>query len=625
MTEQSSQDQQFDTASESETAAEVLLERLRGATRGDYDIFGELGRGGMATVYLAHELSLDRKVAIKVMSPAMIHGAGMVERFKREARTAANLSHPNIIPIYAVREVDGLLFCVIKLVQGTPLDTIMAQLHELPVAMVQAILAQVGDALGYAHRQGVVHRDIKPGNILIDDEGWAVVTDFGIAKVMESDGLTMTGMAVGTPTYMSPEQASSDNVTGASDQYSLGVVAYEMLAGRPPFTGKSTMALMYSHFHEEPEDIGVHRPDCPPQLRDAIMRMLKKDPAERWPSLEVAVAAMGARQLSHDDPTRSQLIQLARTSSTHRIVAQVQTPRSPIPLTRLRQVTNPPAPAPLWTRRPLLLGLGAIALVGAGYLLARLAAPAAPVAGAIGAAPDSSGTAGMAEPTAVVQAPAQQASVPPASVPEVPRETTRPVVGSGGGAATERRPATGQTTPAPAATASGAGAGSISADTTTPATMPSAGRGQPADSALLPRVPAPQTQAVPPSVAAPPSSLAAPPTTARTVTPEAEVTAAILAYGRAIADADLAAARRLYPGMPDEQRQGLEALWSAGGSMTPRWTVTDIAVAGNTATARVTGTNVVTTQRGPDSVVPVSLRARLERRGTEWRLLALVN
>jgi serine/threonine-protein kinase len=625
MTEKSSQDQQFDTASGSETAAEVLLERLRGATRGEYDIFGELGRGGMATVYLAHELSLDRKVAIKVMSPAMIHGAGMVERFKREARTAANLSHPNIIPIYAVREVDGLLFCVIKLVQGTPLDTIMAQLHELPVAMVQAILAQVGDALGYAHRQGVIHRDIKPGNILIDDEGWAVVTDFGIAKVMESDSLTMTGMAVGTPTYMSPEQASSDNVTGASDQYSLGVVAYEMLAGRPPFTGKSTMALMYSHFHEEPEDIGVHRPDCPPPLRDAIMRMLKKDPAERWPSLEVAVAAMGARQLSHDDPTRSQLIQLARTSSTHRIVAQVQTPRSPIPLTRLREASNPPAPAPLRTRRPVLLGVGAIALVGAGYLLAQLAVPAAPVAGSIGSDRDSSGSVGVPESTTtVVDGAAPPAPTLPASEPEEPRDATRPVVGSGGDAATERRPPTGQTTSAPAA-ASGAGARSISADTNTPATLPSAGRGQPADSALLPRVPAAQTQGTSPNVAAPPSSLAAPPTTARTVTPEAEVTAAILAYGRAIADADLAAARRLYPGMPDDQRQGLEALWGAGGSMTPRWAVTDIAVAGNTATARVTGTNVVTTQRGPDSVVPVALRARLERRGTEWRLLALVN
>jgi serine/threonine protein kinase len=616
MTDQPSLGQQHDAGNESDSAAEVLLERLRHATRGEYDIFGELGQGGMATVYLAHELSLDRKVAIKVMSPAMIHGAGMVERFKREARTAANLSHPNIIPIYAVREVDGLLFCVIKLVQGTPLDTIMAQLHELPVPMVQAILAQVGDALGYAHRQGVVHRDIKPGNILIDDEGWAVVTDFGIAKVLESDSLTMTGMAVGTPTYMSPEQASSDNVTGASDQYSLGIVAYEMLAGRPPFTGKSTMALMFSHFQEEPEDIGSLRPDCPPELRDAIMRMLRKDPASRWPSLEAAVAAMGARPLPHDDPTRSQLIQLARTSTTHRIVAQVQTPRSPIPLTRLRQVTNPAPAAP--RRSPVLFVGAAIALVGIGYMFAWLAAPTAATLPVVGtpAQADSSGAGAPAESTVVVAPP-----------PTTGSSETNGERSNGQGASP--RAGSGASSSAalanPSPPASGRGdAGATTGVPTQGATMPAATRPVAADSTAVPTIPESRPQ-VPANAVAPPSSLAAPPPTARPVTPEAEVTAALLAYGRALADADLAAAQRLYPGMPDEQRLGLVALWNEGGSMTPRWTVTEIVIDGNVATARVTGTNVVTSRRAPSSEVPVALRARLERRGTEWRLLALVN
>src|SRR5688572_25745687 len=142
-------------------ADEHLLERVRSATQGEYDIYGELGRGGMATVFLAQELSLARKVAIKVMSPAMIHGAGMAERFKREARTAAHLSHPNIIPVYAVRESEGLLFFVMKLVEGTPLDAIIKELGKLPIPMVEAVLAQVGGAFGYAHRHGVVHRDIK--------------------------------------------------------------------------------------------------------------------------------------------------------------------------------------------------------------------------------------------------------------------------------------------------------------------------------------------------------------------------------------------------------------------------------------------------------------------------------
>jgi serine/threonine protein kinase len=625
MSEQPSQDQQLSPEAETDAAAEILQERLRRATRGDYDIFGELGRGGMATVYLAHELSLDRKVAIKVMSPAMIHGAGMVERFKREARTAANLSHPNIIPIYAVREAEGLLFCVIKLEQGTPLDTIMAQLHELPVPMVQAILAQVGDALGYAHRQGVVHRDIKPGNILIDDEGWAVVTDFGIAKVMESDGLTMTGMAVGTPTYMSPEQASSDSVTGASDQYSLGIVAYEMLAGRPPFTGKSTMALMYSHFHEEPEDIGVLRPDCPPQLRDAVMRMLRKDPAERWPSLEIAVAAMGARPLPHDDPTRSQLIQLARTSSTHRIVAQVQTPRSPIPLTKLREATNPPA-AIARRRRPVLLTTGAVAFLGAGYLLARVVTPGENAVAPAPAPADSSGIAtAVPESTTVVQGPGPEARTP--DVNRTGRANGQADGGTGvasssripAGAASEGQSATG-TVPAASQRPLASEVPAIQAEST----VPPGARAATVDSPLLPNVPTTRPQS-PVISGAPPPTINAPPPSTRAVAPEAEVSATILAYARALADADLAAARRLYPGMPADQRQGLEALWNEGGSMVPRWTISDINVDGNVATARVTGTNVVRTRRSPDSEVPVSLRARLERRGTEWRLLALVN
>ena len=185
---------------------DALLEALRQATLGEYEVLAELGRGGMATVYLAHDIALDRKIAIKVMSPVLLSGEGMAERFKREARTAGQLSHPHIIPIYAVRESGALLYFVMKFVEGRPLDSIIREIGPLPIPMVQTILQQVGSALGYAHRRGVIHRDIKPANIMIDADGWAVVTDFGIAKVSEPQGLTMTGATIGTPSYMSPEQ-----------------------------------------------------------------------------------------------------------------------------------------------------------------------------------------------------------------------------------------------------------------------------------------------------------------------------------------------------------------------------------------------------------------------------------
>jgi serine/threonine protein kinase len=320
-----------------------IVDHLQQATLGEYDIQGELGRGGMATVYLAHEIALDRKVAIKVMSPALVTGEGMIERFKREARTSASLSHPNIIPVYAVRETDRLLFFVMKFIQGRPLDSIIKEVGQLPIPMVKAILAQSGSAFGYAHRRGIIHRDIKPANIMIDDEGWAVVTDFGIAKVSETPGLTMTGMTVGTPTYMSPEQCMAQDVTSASDQYSLGVVAYEMLAGRPPFSGGSMMAIMYGHFNEPPPPLEKFRPDVPGDLRIAVMRMLEKQPERRWPSLDDAIAAIGAQPLAHDDPTRTQLVSLARDGAmkTQAMMAKVSTPISPIPGTRSRGGTPP--------------------------------------------------------------------------------------------------------------------------------------------------------------------------------------------------------------------------------------------------------------------------------------------
>ncbi|MEO8635551.1 MAG: serine/threonine-protein kinase, partial [Gemmatimonadales bacterium] len=230
-------------AAQEKEATDEVLALLRIATIGEYEIHRELGRGGMATVYLAHEIALDRKVAIKVMSPALhLMGEGMAERFKREARTAANLSHPHIIPIFTVKSAGKTLYFVMKFIAGRSLEAIIKDLGPMPIPMVKAILQQVGSALGYAHRHGIVHRDVKPANIMVDEEGWSVVTDFGIAKVAENRGLTMTGIAVGTPSYMSPEQCAAKDITGKSDQYSLGIVAYEMLTGKQPFEGDSAMA-----------------------------------------------------------------------------------------------------------------------------------------------------------------------------------------------------------------------------------------------------------------------------------------------------------------------------------------------------------------------------------------------
>jgi serine/threonine-protein kinase len=309
----------------------TMRQILRDATLGEYEILSELGRGGMATVFLAHDISLDRKVAIKVMAPHLLEGEGMAERFKLEARTAAQLSHPHIIPIYAVKETESTLFFVMKFVEGKPLDDIIKKTGQLPIPMVKDILTRVGSALGYAHRRGVVHRDVKPGNVMIDEEGTPIVTDFGIAKVAEAKGLTMTGTTIGTPAYMSPEQCEAKPVTGASDQYSLGIVTWEMLTGQTPFAGDSAVSTMYKHCHEPLPPLEDFRPDCPAEVRETVTRMLAKGPADRWPSLEAAIRKLGTTTQDQLDPIRRELLELARETDPRELIAQLSTPRSPLP------------------------------------------------------------------------------------------------------------------------------------------------------------------------------------------------------------------------------------------------------------------------------------------------------
>ncbi|HEY7613575.1 MAG TPA: protein kinase [Gemmatimonadales bacterium] len=290
-----------------------VVQQLRRATHGEFEIGRELGRGGMAAVFLAHDIALDRKVAIKVMSPGLLMGEGMIERFKREAITIAHLNHPNIVSCFSVRQAEGLHFFVMRYIQGRSLDQVIRDAGRLPVPIVRSVLSQVSSALTYAHRSRVVHRDIKPANILIDIDGNAVVTDFGIAKVARLPGHTHTGALVGTPAYMSPEQCAGTEVTGATDQYSLGAVAYEMLTGQAPFSG-SSLTVMQAQVETPPPPISDQAADCPPDLEAAVLRMLAKDPAQRFPDMAEAKTALGATPLTEGDPLLLELCRLAATT-----------------------------------------------------------------------------------------------------------------------------------------------------------------------------------------------------------------------------------------------------------------------------------------------------------------------
>ncbi|HRZ10016.1 MAG TPA: serine/threonine-protein kinase, partial [Gemmatimonadales bacterium] len=263
-------------------------DRLTAALSDRYRIERELGEGGMATVYLAHDVRHDRKVALKVLKPELAAAVGG-DRFLREIRIAANLSHPHIVPLYDSGRIEGpspVLYYVMPYIEGESLGGRLRRDGGLPLEEGVQILREVADALAFAHERGIVHRDIKPENVMLTG-GHAVVTDFGVAKAVSESagdgGLTTAGMAVGTPAYMAPEQVAADPATDhRADIYALGTLAYELLAGRTPFTGLTPQGFLAAQIVTTPEPVSQHRRDCPPSLETLVMRCLAKEPGDRW-------------------------------------------------------------------------------------------------------------------------------------------------------------------------------------------------------------------------------------------------------------------------------------------------------------------------------------------------------
>ena len=296
------------------------FDRLKTALADRYTILEEVGAGGMATVYLAEDLKHRRKVAVKVLRPELAAALGP-ERFLREIEIAAQLQHPHILPLHDSGEADGFLYYVMPYVRGESLRERLVQHGELPIAEAVKILREIVDALAHAHEQGVVHRDIKPDNVMLSGRH-ALVTDFGVAKaVSEATGrakLTTAGVALGTPAYMAPEQATADpTMDHRADIYAVGVVGYEMLTGRPPFTGTTPQMILAAHVTQAVEPVTKHRESVPHALNDLILRCLEKKPADRWqsaeqllPQLEALTAPSGGMT-----PTQTQPVTVKRRRS----------------------------------------------------------------------------------------------------------------------------------------------------------------------------------------------------------------------------------------------------------------------------------------------------------------------
>jgi serine/threonine-protein kinase len=254
-----------------------------------YEMQQRIGRGGMADVYLARDLLLDRLVAIKVLFPEFATDPSFVERFRREAQSAANLNHPNIVSVYDWGRSNNTYFMAMEYIPGRTMAEALREIGQVSPDKAAEVGIEIASGLEFAHRNNVIHRDIKPGNILLGNNGSLKVADFGIARALGSaadNSLTQVGAVMGTAAYFSPEQAQGGQPDPRSDLYSLGVVLYEMVAGRPPFTGESPMAIAYKQVHEQPQPLNEIRPDVPRAFEAIVARLLAKDPSRRYPNAQ---------------------------------------------------------------------------------------------------------------------------------------------------------------------------------------------------------------------------------------------------------------------------------------------------------------------------------------------------
>ena len=304
-----------------EECPEEQLRRLRMVFSGEFHIERELARGGMGVIYKATETGVGRAVALKLLAPELGIGGRIAERFRREARMVAELEHPDIVPVYRVGQLGGVLFIAMKYVEGHAIDEILAKQGALPVAVVINVLRAAGRGLAYAHERGIIHRDIKGGNLLVDREGRVLLSDFGVALRSSDLSLTQDGTVIGTPAFMSPEQCTGKRAEPQSDQYSLGIVAFQMLSGAVPFDADTLAGYIHHHLRTPAPDVRAVRDDIPDTLVSIIQRALSKDPAKRFATTSEMLQAIEGVPFSESDRRASERVlrELARGDTVERI------------------------------------------------------------------------------------------------------------------------------------------------------------------------------------------------------------------------------------------------------------------------------------------------------------------
>ena len=608
---------------------------------GKYQVQDVLGEGAMGVVYRALDPVLNRHVAIKVMSDALAQDMDLRERFLREAQAAGSLQHPHVVTIYDFGEVDGHPFIAMEYVEGVDLEHLLRT--NVPLSIDEKLELAIGvlQGLAYAHRKGIIHRDIKPGNIRVDSDGKARIMDFGIAHITSSN-MTRTGVMLGTPNYMAPEQIVGHEITARTDIFSVGVLLYELLTNAKPFQGDTLHTVMYKVLSEMPPPLDKVLPGLPPSLNTVVMRALQKDPAQRYASaLEMANDLTTIRAALTDAPA-------AKTLSLRRSIETALATERQARLSVERRTKYALAAAAVLVI--LVVGAASLFVHGGsdGSFAARVdsnAAPASvPPSSSARPATSSPGTQTGASPesTAVRQTASSQRetaarsdSAPPAPPPS--KTPARETVGERAGRRTAGAPVVtqGRTDTSPVSAASRPQsqqskqrqqrAASPPRDTT------SSGVDQRTVTDSAPTVTRSTAQQPPPVTA--PVSASVPPAQPSSTTktapltppadPAAEIATLAAAYARAIESRDVAALRRLYPEMVPARQQAFKDFFAYTRSLKATLSVSELQVDGTSAEATLTGVYEFVTNAGREERQPVTFHATLHKAGGSWRFASI--
>ena len=581
---------------------------------GKYKIQELVGEGAMGTVYRAVDSVIGRTVAIKVMNASIARQQDHRQRFLREAQAAGSLQHPNVVTIYDLGELDGHLFIAMEYVHGTDLERLMTGAEPLKLQSKLDIIVDVLMGLSYAHKHGIIHRDIKPANVRVGEDGHAKIMDFGVAHLASSD-MTRTGIVVGTPSYMAPEQVMGGKAVPGTDLFAVGAVLYHLVTGSKPFEGPTLQSLFYRIVTDMPKPLDEVRPGLPTALNAILQKSMAKDPADRYETaLDMANAIIAVR---------AELSGNAYASTASLTTSAVNVVES-----------FAPKPVPVETAKPFpWKSIGGAAAAAAVLLIGWMAfarpsndassitiaagdtgAAAAPAVDSPPAARvmPASAMAAVQETTAIVEE--EKAETPPASVKK--RDRAAELREREREREAARRAARAAVKPAPQKTAP---------PVTRAQTQP-----QPQPALTLPSPPVvstplrdtPQGVVVAPPPAPPPAPVRAPdPEPVRN--PREEINGVVAAYARAIESRDIGAVRRAYPGITSDQARGFEQFFQSARSINVTFRVNDLDVSGNSADARLVGSYQYVGSDGKSERQPVSFSASLRNDSGAWRLIAV--